>query len=117
MRVALKPPATNSVTLDGSGNGQVQVGPISAREIWYPSNAHVSANSGSVTNEAQCLIYVGTSVGTNTFRDGTLSGSSGDSTDAINADEIRVGEYIFAVWIGGDPGATATLNVTGDKEV
>lgn len=117
MRTALKPPATNSVILDGSGNGQAKVGPISSREIWYPSNVHVFANAGSVTNEASCLVYVGTSVGPNTFRDGTLSGSSGDSTDAVNADEVKVGEYIFAVWSGGDPGAKATINVTGQKEI
>lgn len=116
-RVKLKPPATNTVKLDGSGNGTTKVGPISGREIWYPSNVHVSVNPGQVTNEAQCLIYVGTGVGSNTFRDGTLSGSSGDSSDAVNADEIKVGEYVWAVWIGGDSGQIATLVVTGDKEI
>lgn len=116
MRVPLKG-ATVTTTLNGSGAATVKIGPISARESWYPANAHVSANAGSVTNEAQCLVYVGTAVGTNTFRDGTLSGSSGDSTDAINADHVVQGEYIWAVWIGGDAGAQASLTVTGEKEV
>lgn len=116
MRVPIKG-ASKTVTLDGSGNGTVQLGPISAREIWYPSNAHVSANIGSVINEAQCIVYVGTTVESNNFRDGTLSGSSGDSTDAINADQINMGEYVFAQWIGGDAGAIATLSVTGNKDV
>jgi hypothetical protein len=105
------------VTLDASGNGTAQVGPISARETWYPANAHVAANSGSVTNEAQCLVYVGDTVNPNNFRDGTLSGSSGDSTDAINADVVLQGNYIWAVWLGGDAGVNATLIVTGEKDV
>lgn len=109
--------ASNSVTLNASGNGIAQVGPQSAREIWHPANAHVSANIGQVTNEAQCIVYVGATVGPNNFRDGTLSGSSGDVTDAINNDEITNGNYVFAVWTGGDPGVQATLNVTGEKDI
>lgn len=106
-----------NVTLDGSGNGITKLGPISAREIWHPANVHVSVNPGQVTNEAQCLVYMGDSVNPNNFRDGTLSGSSGDSTDALNADEIVIGQYIFAQWIGGDPGFIATIVVTGTKDI
>jgi carotenoid cleavage dioxygenase-like enzyme len=116
MRVPIKG-AFGNVTLTGTGSGMVKLGPLSARETWYPANAHVSANIGQVTNEAQCIIYVGTSVEANNFRDGTLSGSSGDSTDAISADIVPMGEYIFAVWSGGDAGAIATLTVSGEKEV
>jgi hypothetical protein len=109
--------ASASTTLDGSGNGRIKIGPQSSREIWHPVNAHVAANTGAVTNEASCLIYVGQTVEPNNFRDGTLSGSSGDTSEAINNDEIKNGEYVHAVWSGGDPGVNATLNVTGDKDV
>jgi hypothetical protein len=108
---------SNSVTLNASGNGTAKIGPISSRETWYPANAHVSANIGQVTNEAQCIVYVGDGVGPNNFRDGTLSGSSGDTTDAIGNDVIKQGQYVFAVWSGGDAGALATLTVTGEREV
>lgn len=106
-----------SCTLDSSGNGTAQVGPQSAREIWHPENVHVSANTGSVTNEAQCIVYAGQTVEPNNFRDGTLSGSSGDTTDAVNADEIKIGEHIFAVWKNGDAGVQATMIVTGEKDI
>jgi hypothetical protein len=106
-----------SVILDGSGNGTAKLGPISAREIWHPANVHVSANIGQVVKEAQCIVYMGTTVGPNTFRDGTLSGSSGDSTDALNADIIKSGLYIIAVWSGGDSGVRATVSVSGTKDV
>ncbi len=109
--------ASDSVTLDSSGNGVAQVGPQSAREVWHPERVHVSVNIGQVTNEAQCIVYVGQTVGPNNFRDGTLSGSSGDTTDAVDSDEIKVGEYVFAVWQNGDPGAQATMAVTGEKDI
>lgn len=116
MRTPLKG-AYATVTLDINGNGIASVGPISARETWYPANVHVSVNPGNVTNEAQCLVYVGPAVEANYFRDGTLSGSSGDSTDALSADMVVVGEKIFAQWIGGDSGFVATLVITGEKDV
>jgi hypothetical protein len=101
--------------LDGSGNGTAKVGPISSREVWSPQNVHVSASSN--TNEAQCEIYVGNSATQSNFRDSTFSGSSGDASDRVNADTVKIGAWIWAVWTGGDPGATATLAVTGSKDV
>lgn len=115
-RVPLQPQSI-AVHLDGSGNGTAKIGPVSARETWYPANAHVSANIGNVTNEARCIVYVGDGVNANNFRDGTLSGSSGDTTDAISNDIIKIGHYVFAVWSSGDPGVLATLTVTGEREV
>lgn len=103
------------VVLNGSGAGTVKLGPIGAREVWHPENVAVSANQ-SPTNEAQCLIYVG-DANTKAFRDGTFTGSSGDSTDKCNADKIKVGQFIWATWTGGDPGVQATLTVTGTKDV
>lgn len=105
-----------TVTLNGSGNGIARVGPLTAREIWYPQNAHVSANQNPV-NQARCNIYVGDSVIQPNFRDATISGSSGDSTDRVNADIVPKGQYIWAVWSGGDANAVAVLTVTGTKDI
>lgn len=113
MQVPLNESAT--VKLSGAGAGTARVGPISAREVWSPDNVHVSASSN--TNEATCQIYAGDSAIQRNFRDGTFSGSSGDSTDRVNADTVKVGAYIWAVWSGGDAGATATLTVTGKKDL
>lgn len=113
MQVALGPEAEGSVVLDGSGNGTVQVGPISPRETWSPSLVSVSASSN--TKEANCKIYVGKFITGASFVDATLSGSSGDSSASIGAFVIPVGWYVFAVWTGGDSGAVATLNVSGTK--
>lgn len=103
-----------TVTLNSSGNGTAKLGPLSARESWQPAIAHVSASTA--VNEAVCKVYVGSSPIAANFRDGTFSGSSGDASDNV-AGLVRVGEWVWGVWTGGDSGAVATLTVTGTKEV
>jgi len=111
----LGPEASATVTLDGSGNGTAKTGPLTARESWAPANVHVSA--ATHVKEAQCVVYVGDSIRPNTFRDSTLSGSTGDVSDAISSDIVTRGIFIWAVWTGGDAGAQATMNVTGSRQL
>lgn len=105
-----------TVTLDSSGNGTAKVGPRSAREIWYPDNAHVSANANPV-KESQCKVYTGDLPIQANYRDGTVSGSSGDSTGRVDATTIKCGQYVYAVWSGGDANVVATLSVTGTRDI
>jgi hypothetical protein len=107
---------SGSVILDGSGNGTVSIGPLTAREVWHPAMVHVSANTNP-TNEAECQIFVGDMVSGQNYRDGTFSGSSGDSSDSLAASEVKCGDKIIALWTGGDAGQRATLSVTGTKDV
>lgn len=104
------------IRLNGLGAGVAKIGPLTAREVWHPSNVSVSANNPP-TNEAQCVIYVGDSATQANFRDATQSGSTGDSTDKVSADTVPKGKYVWAVWSGGDAGVQATLAVTGTKDV
>lgn len=104
-----------SVKLNSSGAGTAKIGPISAREVWSPSNVHVSCSTN--VNEAQCNIYVGDSAIQRNYIDGTFSGSSGDSTDSVGSTVIKVGQYVWAVWTGGDSNTTATVSVTGQKAI
>lgn len=103
-----------SITLDGSGNGTARVGPLTAREVWYPTNASVKV--ATATSEAGCSMYAGLSATSENFRDQTFTGSSGDATGKILG-KMPKGNYVWAVWSGGDPGAIATLVVTGTKEI
>lgn len=107
---------TVTITLNGVGAGTAKVGPLSAREIWHPSNVSVSANTNPPVNDATCSIFVG-DANTQTFRDSCIDGSSGDSTDKCNADQIKCGQYVWAVWSGGDANVRATLTVTGTKDI
>lgn len=103
-----------TTVLDGSGNGTARLGPIGPREVWAPSSASVEASSAAA--EASAKIYVGDTI-TQKFVDGTLSGSTGDSTDRVSAYTVKLGSFIWAKWTGGDPGAVATLTVAGTKTV
>jgi hypothetical protein len=109
-------PAAATVKLDGSGNGTARTGPRGSREVWAPAVAAFSV-SVPVTNEAQCKIYVGDQPIPANLVDGSLSGSTGDSTGHVGGRLVRLGEYIWAVWTGGDAGSVATLTITGMKQV
>lgn len=104
------------VTLDGSGNGTLRMRPSGGQETWQPSA--VSVKASSATAEAQCRIYIGPSATDPYFVDGTLSGSTGDSTDRVAGMTADThGSYLWAVWSGGDAGATATMIVNGTRSV
>lgn len=106
-----------SVTLNGSGAGTVQLGPSFPREVWRPDKASVICSAVVTTGTCQASIYAGPQAQQSWFRDATFSGDTGDATDAVKADELRVGAYVWAVFSGGVPGATATLTVRGTREV
>lgn len=107
-----------SVKLDGSGNGTLRMVPFGGQETWLPSAVSVKTGQSMITNEAQCRIYVGPSASDQYFVDGTLSGSTGDSTDRVNGMQVDThGSYLWAVWTGGDAGASGVMVVTGTRQV
>lgn len=102
------------VTLDASGNGTASVGPTAQGETWqagFTAAVHCSSNA----SEAQAKAYCGGGVSPQYFIGGTTWGSTGDST--TNTPQMQVGQQVFAVWTGGDPGATAFLSVNGTRVV
>jgi hypothetical protein len=105
------------VTLSASGAGTAQIGPLNARETWLPAVASVKTSQapGAIVSEAACKIYAGPDTSDTNYVDGTLSGSTGDSTGNIAGQAVACGEYVFAVWSGGDAGAQGRLNVSGTK--
>lgn len=101
-----------SVVLDANGNGIAQVGPRIVREHWNPTNVAVSATS--FTKDAQCNVYLGTTITAAQLVLSTTTGSSGDSSGASGID-MQPGQLLIAQWKGGDVGATATLHVNGTR--
>ena len=105
---------TATVTLDGSGDGTASVGPTITSEVWAVGVSSVSASTN--VSEAVCRTYAGGGVSPGTFVDGTTWGSTGDSTSNFGG-PLYPGQQVYAVWTGGDAGATATLVVTGTRTV
>jgi hypothetical protein len=103
---------SSSVVLDGSGNGTLRMVPYGGSLTWLPSVVSVKASSAAA--EAQCRNYIGAAPVDAWFVDGTLSGSTGDSTEAVAGRQVDThGNALWAVWAGGDPGAVATMTVAG----
>lgn len=99
--------------LDGDGNGTASTGPESYQEQWSGLTAAVRVATNA--SEATCSVYAGAAATPGYFRGATTWGSTGDST--TNLSTVQIGGSVFAVWTGGDPGATATLTVTGTRTV
>jgi len=105
-----------NVILNGSGNGQVSLGPILGQK-WTVTNAGVQTSTRTNPNAAvpECSIYIGGAPIAQFFIDGTNTGSL-DSTDRTASFPFSQGNKIWAVWTGGDPGSTATLSIVGTIE-
>jgi hypothetical protein len=105
---------STQVVLNGSGDGQVSLGPTGFGVVW--TNITVAVNCLTNVNEAICKVYSGANPPPLGFRDGTTWGSTGDSTDSMPP-TIPVGQQVYAVWSGGDAGTTAYLTITGSQQV
>jgi hypothetical protein len=112
--------ASGQAALDASGNATVKLGPLGHGEVWHPQTASVHVTpkppATTITKSPVCKVYVGASAGDSTFVDGTFTGEQ-DSTDNVTGTVANAGQFVWAVWTAGDVGATATLNVTGTKDV
>lgn len=108
-----------AVTLNAQGAGTARLGPVNQRETWQLTVVSVKTNQapGTIVNEAQCKIFAGPDTSDPNYVGGTLSGSTGDSTANVTGRSLDCGEYVFAVWTGGDAGAQGRVNVTGAKQL
>jgi hypothetical protein len=101
-----------TTTLDSSGNGSVRLGPR-VGVLWNPTVAAVSTSTA--TKFPVCAIYVGGSSTPGQLVDATYTGNS-DSTSKLEGTAVYPGHYVWAVWTGGDVGATATLSLFGTQK-
>jgi hypothetical protein len=100
-----------SVKLDGSGNGQISLAPP-AGTTWRLRLANVSTTG--TASQPQCFLYRGSTSGPLQQIDSTYLGNSASSGKVAGAPFFQ-GQVLWAKWTGGDPGATATLQVYGQQ--
>lgn len=103
-----------SVTLNGSGDGTVSIGPSHVGEVWYPSTVAVSVATN--VSEALGYLYVGLAASAGNLVGTTATASTGDSDD-LPGMPVYVGTFIIFSWTGGDAGELATMSVFGTKQV
>jgi positive regulator of sigma E activity len=108
---------TATITLDGTGAGIAQLGPSITNEQWQPAQVSVNCSANVTTGACQCNIYCGSGVNLGTYKDGTFSGDSGDTTNAVAGVTLWPGQNVYAVWSSGVPFASASMIVTGTRIV
>ena len=92
------------VTLNASGNGSVKLGPQTANQRWHVLNAAVSVTSNTL--EPTAILYLNSKAS-------QLAGTYTGSNDSTALDQVLNNGYILCEWVGGDPGARATLSLQG----
>jgi hypothetical protein len=99
----------NSVVLDSNGNGQCSLGPPSGTK-WA-----LRLGSGEVSTanvQPRLDFYRGSASGPIELIDSTFTGAQA-SSGKVGGAVYYAGQLLWAVWTGGDPGATATLRAFG----
>jgi hypothetical protein len=114
MSITIPLSVSASVTLNGSGDGTVSVGPRNVGEVWFPSTAAVSVATN--VSEALGYLYIGLSASPGNLVGTTATASTGDSDD-LPGIPVYVGSFILFAWSGGDAGKIATLSVFGTRQV
>ncbi len=95
---------TDTVVLDGSGNGSITFGPTVGEWLIEQVAVTVSSNNNEPTFSAYINnIYVG----------GSYSGSR--TNDTSFNQRVQAQEKFSGAWVGGDAGATGTITLIGRK--
>lgn len=105
-----------TVTLDAAGNGTARIGPTAHGVVWRPDVASIRMTGAIPAGLATCFVYAGSTATDDNFVDSTYDVTSA-STGNVTGQELRLGQYVFAKWSGGNPGALATVTVSGAKEI
>ena len=105
---------SGSVVLDGTGSGQVQLGPVLAGVSWTPGTVAVIVAPASLAVVSQFYLYLG-SVQPANFIGGSYTGDVNSS--AVSVPDMHPGQVLTGVWTGGNPGAKATMTVTGMQNI
>jgi hypothetical protein len=100
-----------TVVLDGSGNGQCSLNPPSGTK-WALRLATLAVAGSTV--QPQGFLYRGSASGPLELVDSTFTGAQASSAK-VGGVLYYSDQRLWAVWKGGTPGATATLQIYGQQ--
>lgn len=95
-----------------AGAATVKVGPSGFGVRWYPVQAIISTTTG-VADASTCQFFKGVISASSQI--GGQSYAGGGDTIGLAGMELQPGEFVYAVWSGGNNGDVATLRVIGAK--
>lgn len=98
--------------ISAAGAASLSVGPAGLGVTWIPASLTIQTTSG-VNDTSTCQVYLGPPNATdNNLLLGTIyPGGIGVASFALPP--MTAGQYLTAVWSGGNSGDVATINVVG----
>jgi hypothetical protein len=118
-RPLLRVPISSGVgtaTVSGSGTATVAVGPSGTGTRWYPKKGDINTTTGAA-DASTCQIFIGPGTVSEDTLGAGQSYLGGGDTFGLSGEMLQPGDFVTAVWSGGQPGDTATLRITGDQVV
>lgn len=104
---------TDTIQLDGNGNGEIEFGPVPAGREWMVARLQVFVDVDNPMPVAS--VYDGTPVVPNLV-DATYTGAQ-DTSEMAGTPPMSASEVLTVRWTGGAPGANATATLTGVEVV
>ncbi len=99
-------------TFAAAGTATALAGPSSSGDVWSLDQCSVSTSIGPL-DAAQCSVFAGPLPLPQFLIAPSLAG--GGTQFGLGGVGVPFGWFLYAVWSGGTPGATAFLRVTGVK--
>jgi hypothetical protein len=106
--------AYRSVALDGSGAGEVTLGPVPSGQVWNVSRLAVFCTVDNPMPTA--LVYRTGPALPQYLVDGTYTGAQ-DFSDMNDDPPLEANEFLLVRWTGGQAAAVATAVLTGRQMV
>lgn len=101
----------SSVTLDGTGAGQISLGPDQGPPNWRVTSIIIQTNRRGQAPIPAVQLYLDSVAPSNSIGlsyDGSFGQASGEQ-------QLVRGQHIIAVWSGGQAGDIASLTVNGER--
>ena len=99
--------------ISAAGAATLSVGPSGAGNVWYPASITILTTSG-VNDFSTCSVYLGPAGVPVTLQATLFPGGTGTASLAIPS--MTPGQYIIAVWSGGNSGDVCSINITGTMD-
>jgi hypothetical protein len=104
-------PSYTQVVINGSGIAQLQLGPSGIGQRWRATYCQIATSTGA-NDASTCSIYLGP-LAIGPLVGGQSYAGGGDSVGLPGA-VMQPGDFLWALWTGGTPGAIASLAIYGD---
>jgi|HubBroStandDraft_3_1064219.scaffolds.fasta_scaffold107109_3 hypothetical protein len=101
-----------TVIFSAAGTARAFCGPNVSGLSWALDQCFLQTSVGQL-DPAQCIVYKGPQPVSTMAVTASLAG--GGAQFGLGGLGVGFGEFVWALWTGGTPGATANLRVTGTK--